>query len=194
MRVLFSVLLILTLFFLSGCDGSPTQQTSQAKTPKFGETCSQPLSELAGEGTSVLNDEDLKTLKIARGQKIYVPFYSQLYQVGGESALDLAGTLSIRNTSETESIIVAQVRYYNTGGKLVKDCIPKNALKLAPMATTEFEVQRSDRTGGSGANFIVEWVAEKEVSDPVVESIMITASGTQGYTFLSQGRVIEELK
>ena len=37
-------------------------------------------------------------------------------------------------------------------------------------------------------------VAEKEVSDPVVESIMITASGTQGFTFTSRGQVIEELK
>ena len=62
------------------------------------------------------------------------------------------------------------------------------------MANTEFGVARSDRRGGSGANFIVEWVAEKEVSDPVVESIMITASGTQGFTFTSQGQVIEELK
>ena len=62
------------------------------------------------------------------------------------------------------------------------------------MVNTEFNVARNDTSGGSGANFIVEWVAEKKVSDPVVESIMITASGTQGFTFTSRGQVIEELK
>ncbi|MGK7906384.1 MAG: hypothetical protein AB4040_04045 [Synechococcus sp.] len=35
-------------------------------------------------------------------------------------------------------------------------------------------------------------MSESEVSDPLIEAIMLTASGTQSYTLLSRGRVIEE--
>ena len=106
---------------------------------------------------------------------MYVPLYSQLNRAGGLVTLDLAGILAIHNTSETDSIIIRSVRYYDTSGKLVKDCLLEKNIRLGSMANTEFGVARSDRRGGSGANFIVEWVAEKKVSNPLVESIMITA-------------------
>jgi hypothetical protein len=45
--------------------------------------------------------------------------------------------------------------------------------------------------GGVGANFIVEWIAEKEVSEPVVEAVMISAASNQGISFVSPGRIIK---
>ena len=59
------------------------------------------------------------------------------------------------------------------------------------MASTDFVVRRTDTSGGLGANFIVEWVAEKEVSEPVIEAVMIGAESTQGISFVSPGRVIK---
>jgi hypothetical protein len=35
---------------------------------------------------------------------------------------------------------------------------------LGSLASTDFVVERTDTSGGLGANFIVEWIAEKEVS------------------------------
>ena len=38
---------------------------------------------------------------------------------------------------------------------------------------------------------LVEWVAETEVYEPIVEALMVSTSSQQGISFVSQGRVIE---
>ncbi len=48
-----------------------------------------------------------------------------------------------------------------------------------------------DRRGGSGAKFIVEWVAQTSVSEPIVEAIMISTAFQQGISFVSPGKVIK---
>ena len=188
-----SLLLTIAILLLSSCTSLEQKQSPQANNNAPDTVCSQPSS-LPQEANYLFEDQELGKLNIVRGQKFYVPLYSHLNRAGGLGTLDLAGILAIHNTSESDSIIITSVRYYDTSGKLLEDCLVDKSLRLGPMANTEFGVARSDRRGGSGANFIVEWVAEKEVSDPVVESIMITASGTQGFTFTSRGQVIEELK
>jgi len=67
-------------------------------------------------------------------------------------------------------------------------------LRLAPLATTEFFVPEQDSSGGSGANFIVEWVAEKkQVNTPIIEAVMISTSGQQGISFVRSGQVVQAL-
>jgi hypothetical protein len=93
-------------------------------------------------------------VEISQGQIIYIPVYSHAYHGNGQKYL-LAITLSIQNTSLSHPIVIRSVRYYNSGGKLVKEYTQGN-LKLAPLASTEFFIPEQDETGGSGANFIVE--------------------------------------
>jgi hypothetical protein len=123
-------------------------------------------------------------------QTIYVPAYSHVYYRSGQEYL-LAITLSIRNTSFTDSVLVKSVRYYDTKGRLVKK-YSKNSLQIPPMATAEFFVQDEDTSGGSGANFIVEWKTKKGVDEPIVEAIMIGTSSGQGISLISPGRVIKK--
>jgi len=132
---------------------------------------------------------DNKT-KVVMGQTIYVPVYSHIYYENPEKVLDLSATLSIRNTDLTNSIIITSVRYYDTEGKLIRQYLER-PVELISLASTDFVVHRTDTTGGSGANFIVEWIAEKEVSEPVVEAVMINAGSSQGISFVSTGRVIK---
>jgi hypothetical protein len=54
-------------------------------------------------------------------------------------------------------------------------------------------VTRNDTKGGSGANFIVEWIAQTEISEPLVEAVMIGTDSQQGISFVGQGRVIKTL-
>ena len=82
-------------------------------------------------------------------------------------------------------------RYFDTNGQLVAEYV-ESSRQLAPMATTEFVISRSDDRGGTGANFTVEWGAEEAVYEPVVEAVMISAAGTQGLSLLSPARVLEE--
>ena len=55
------------------------------------------------------------------------------------------------------------------------------------MASAEFFVKESDTRGGVSASFLVEWVAEQSVSDPLVETVMIGTASTQGVSFAYRG-------
>jgi hypothetical protein len=64
---------------------------------------------------------------------------------------------------------------------------------LPALATTEFLVERDDASGGSGANFLVEWVAQDEVTEPIIEAVMIDTKGQQGISFARSGRPVREI-
>lgn len=124
------------------------------------------------------------------GQTIYVPIYSHIYIRDKSRILNLTATLSIRNTDAQNPIRITSARYYGTHGVLVREYL-NEPLILAPMASTDFVVAEDDTSGGSGANFIVEWGAGVEVTEPVVEAVMISTASQQGISFVSTGRVIK---
>jgi hypothetical protein len=146
----------------------------------------QPLP--ANKGLSVSIDQDTKEV---RGQTIYVPIYSHIYIRDKGHALNLAATLSIRNTDKGNPIRITSAQYFNTEGKLIKE-YAASPLIVAPMASAEIIIAESDTRGGSGASFIVEWNSDFHVMDPVVEAVMISAAGQQGISFISMGRVIKD--
>lgn len=84
-------------------------------------------------------------------------------------------TLSIRNTNLDKPILIDSVQCFDTNDQLVTDYV-ESPLQLAPMATTEYVIERTDDKGGTGANFIVVWGAEAPVYEPVVEAVMISTS------------------
>ena len=126
---------------------------------------------------------------LSQGQTIYVPAYSHIYSGNRELPLLLAVTLSIRNVDSKYPITVTAVEYYGTKGEHIKKYLDQ-ALTLAPFESTRYVVPQKDKAGGSGANFIVEWKAEKAVNPPLAESVMIGAEGQQGISFTSRGQVI----
>ncbi len=125
-------------------------------------------------------------------QLLYVPVYSHIYGIGGKPYL-LETTLSIRNTDMANPIVVSSVSYYNTGGKLVKRHLA-NPRRLEPLATMEFLVEDKDTTGGSGANFIVEWYAEQEVSLPMIEAVMVSIGDGHSFAFARPAMILRETR
>jgi Protein of unknown function (DUF3124) len=102
-----------------------------------------------------------KNFKIVMGQTIYVPVYSHIYHQDKKQTFDLAATLSIRNIDLGNPIVITSVRYYDSDGKLVKNYI-EHPIEIAALASVDFVVDTNDTSGGSGAKFIVEWVAQTE--------------------------------
>jgi len=149
---------------------------------------SQPERNLATQSQKVVTLD--KNFKIAMGQTIYVPVYSHIYHQDRQEIFNLAATLSIRNTDLTAPIIITSVRYYNSDGKLVKQYL-EQPIQIDALASTAFYLNRNDTSGGVGANFIVEWVAQTEISQPVVEAVIIGTDFQQGISFISPGRVIK---
>lgn len=124
------------------------------------------------------------------GQTVYVPIYSSIYLEHDKSLVHLTATLSLRNTSEKEAITITRVDYYDTNGVLKKKFI-EGAFSLGKMATKEFVISTQNLSGGTGANFIVEWKSANKVSSPVIESVMIGTVGTHGFSFTSRGQEVE---
>ena len=130
-------------------------------------------------------------IKLSSGQTVYVPIYSHIYSGVKGRPFNLSATLSIRNTNLKNSITLESVKYYDSDGKLVADYLEK-PLKLDALQTTRYIITEDDKTGGSGANYIVVWKSEQEVNPPIIEAVMIGTHSGQGISFVSGGQVIRE--
>jgi len=126
---------------------------------------------------------------LSNGQTIYVPAYSHIYIGNREQPFFLTVTLSIRNIDPKHQIKITVINYYETQGKLLKKYLEKPVI-LSPLESLRYIIPESDKAGGSGANFIVEWKSDKLANPPIVESIMISTKSRQGVSFTSRGRAI----
>ncbi len=131
----------------------------------------------------------LAEVKLVKGQMLYVPAYSHVYTGDRAMPFNLSTTLSVRNTDRTNTITLISADYYNDNGELVKRMLAK-PVRLKPLASTSFFIRERDTSGGFGASFIVRWQSDKEVSTPVVESVMIGAYSGQGISFTGSAQEI----
>jgi hypothetical protein len=116
----------------------------------------------------------------------YLSVYSQIYSRSESRTPDLTSTISMRNTSLTDSIYMLKADYYNTHGKLLRTYF-KNPVFISPMETIEIVIDEVDNEGGTGANFIFDWAVKDETHEPLFEAVMISTSGQQGISFTAQG-------
>ncbi len=126
-------------------------------------------------------------------QAAYVPVYSHIYYDGGRPYL-LETTLSIRNVDPNEPVYISKADYYDTDGKLSKKKLDR-LIELEPLQTIEFLIERHDASGGSGANFIVEWhTTDKRVHPPLIEAVMVGRSGTNAISFVRKSEPLPQWK
>lgn len=127
---------------------------------------------------------------VVAGQMVYVPVYSHIYAKGGKPFL-LEITLSVRNSDPKEDISITSVSYYDTKGNLIKDYLDK-PMSLKALATVEFLVAQKEIAGGSGANFVVEWVSDRKVNQPIIEAVMVGIEGQTSISFVRTGTASEK--
>lgn len=125
----------------------------------------------------------------SKGGTVYVPVYSHVYAGDRALPVNLATTLSIRNTDRYLPITVTGADYHNSAGKLVRRMLPK-PISLGPLASTSIFIREKDTSGGFGASFLVKWQAAREVSGPIIECLMIGAYSGLGISFVSPGQEI----
>ena len=140
---------------------------------------------------SVIPLSATETIPLTTKQSVYVPAYSHIYHGNKETPLLLSVTLSIRNIDPENAMIITSVDYYETKGKLLKHFI-EEPITVNPMGSKRYIVAQKDTSGGSGANFIVNWHAEKQINPPIIESVMIGTQSQLGISFTSRGRAIKE--
>ncbi len=140
----------------------------------------------------VITPEEYHDLMLTRGELVYVPVYSEIFGANPDKKIQLSATLSVRNISMDNEIIVSKVDFYDTHGTLIRHYL-NDPVRLKPLETISYLVEYKDTQGGDGANFIVEWVSEQEVAEPIIEAVMIGASSGLGISFTSQAKVIKYL-
>jgi hypothetical protein len=129
--------------------------------------------------------------RVVAGETIYVPAYSSILTSNEAHRFQLAVTLSVRNTDLRSSIYLIKARYYDDGGRVVRDYVSR-PLRIDPMASAEYFVTEADTSGGISASFVVEWVADQKASAPVVQTVMVGTASTQGVSFVCTGRVLTD--
>ena len=137
-----------------------------------------------------ISHDILTDMILVKGEVVYVPVYSEIFHTDMKRKVKLSATLSIRNTSMDSEIVVSKVDYFDTHGKLLRKYL-ESPLKLKPLQTINYVVEYKEAEGGIGANFIVEWAAEREVPEPLIETVMIGGSSSLGISFVCEGKVIQ---
>lgn len=126
-------------------------------------------------------------------QSLYLPIHTQLYhgdinpKTGKPPETPLSAYVSIRNTDPRASLRVTSARYYNTEGQLLRDFLPKPQ-SVPPLGTYEIHIPRPNASGPQGANFIIEWNAERPINPPQVEALH---SDGRALFFVTTARSIE---
>lgn len=126
----------------------------------------------------------IDTAALVDKHAVYVPVYSHIYTEDGTKTFNLSATLSLRNTSFSDSFYVSDVVYYGSQGEVLKHYL-SSPVVVRPMSSIEFVVERTESKGGAGANFVVRWGAEKPGLQPLIQTVM-NESAT-GISFVTDG-------
>lgn len=116
----------------------------------------------------------------------YLSVYSQIYSYTAEQTYSLTATVSIHNTSATDTVFIKTADYYNKHGELIRSYV-SIPIYVKPLESLQIVIDETDDEGGTGANFIFDWVAKNESTEPLFEAVMISTSGQQGMSFTTQG-------
>jgi hypothetical protein len=124
---------------------------------------------------------------LAEKGRTYVPVYSSVMAMSGRTRIDFSVTLSVHNTSAKEPLILRRLDYFNTAGVLIEAYLER-PVAIRPFGTVQINVPQDDVRGGLGGNFVVDWEASGAANEPIIEAVMLSSIGTQGYSVLSVGR------
>ncbi|HWR95039.1 MAG TPA: DUF3124 domain-containing protein, partial [Flavobacterium sp.] len=106
----------------------------------------------------------------------YLPVYSDIYYENGTQRFPITATVSLRNTSLTDSAYVLSAKYFDSYGKMLYSYFD-SVLLLSPLESVELVVEEGEKAGGAGANFIIEWAAHKYTDQMLIQSVMISTYG-----------------
>jgi len=130
-------------------------------------------------------------MRLSKGQTVYVPAYSNVYSGPKKNPYQLATMLSIRNVDPAAGINVTSIDYYDNDGRLLRRYLDA-PMAIGPLGSYHIYLEEKDSRGGFGANFIVRWKTDRTINAPIIECVMIGATGGQGISFVSPGQEIRE--
>lgn len=134
---------------------------------------------------------DLQSDAVKYLETDYIPIYSDIYHIDGTKRFLLTSTLSIRNSSLTDSVYVFSADYNDSYGKQLRKYIDSTIL-LKPLESIEFVVEHQEDKGGAGASFLVEWGADRNACQLLIQAVMTGTSNQQGLSFLTESKIVKQ--
>lgn len=172
MKFNFLALIILSIIF-SGCKPDQTVEDEiNANTEWKLRAVKLPLEKIKDKGST------------------YLAVHSQVYSKNAHTMVGLTVTVSMRNTSLTDSAYVLSAKSYDTHGEMIRSYI-ENPIFILPMETLEIVIPELNIDGGAGGNFIFDWATTNSKFEPIFDAVMISTLGQQGLSFSTQGTRIE---
>ncbi len=169
------LVLILFVFFI-GCRDSENKSVKESKR---------------SHPSHIYNFVKADTAQFIYFETNYLPVYSAIYYQDGTKRFPITTTVSIRNTSLSDSAFILSAIYYDSYGKVLHSYLDSSLL-LSPLESVELVVQEKDDEGGAGANFIIKWGATRFSNQLMIQSVMIGTYGQQGVSFLSDAKVVKQ--
>lgn len=137
--------------------------------------------------------QDIIPIKQLKGQLLYLPVYSNIpYQID-TVMFDMSAFVAIHNTDLSSELLLTKVLYFNQDGKLVDDFLKNGNIRIEPLATKDFYIPYEDKSG-TGANFLIEWISDSTVNEPLVEAVTLCLKPNNTLAILSHGKIISEKK
>lgn len=159
-------LLVTALILISACSQS---ETTVPNSVNWGERMVDPSS-----------------LENLESGSTYLSVYPQIYSQDEHRTHFLTVTVSLKNVSPTDSVFVSSARYFDTHGTMIRSYFDA-PIYISPMETVEIVLKETSKEGGTGANFLFEWMVAPGTHEPLFESVMISTAGQQGLSFTTQG-------
>lgn len=178
-RVSFYIAIFLSVICIISCSKNDSPQVKKGQ------------NNLGFNSNSLIIKEESHTKQV-RGQLLYLPIYSNVPYHKSDKKFDLSAFVAIHNTDLSNTIRLTKVMFFDNDGKLVENYLAKDTL-IHPMGAITFFIPERDQSG-TGANFLVEWVSDTPVNEPLIESVMLGLSRGQGVSFSSAGKVIREVE
>lgn len=120
----------------------------------------------------------------SKGQTLYLPVVSHVYLGAIDKPYNLTKTFCFRNRDRKHSLTLVSIEYFDGAGQSLGNVLDKPRT-IKPLASLQMPVAspKKDQAKEGSPCLIVSWKSDKPVTPPLVECIMIGATGQQGISF-----------
>lgn len=119
-----------------------------------------------------------------KGQTLFLPLMTHVYLGAKNRPFNLTKTFTFRNRDRKQDVTLISIDYYNGAGKSLGNVLDRPRV-IKPLASLQRPVASPKKDAGKEGSpcLIVRWKADKPVTPPLVQCIMIGATGQQGISF-----------
>lgn len=117
----------------------------------------------------------------------YLSIYPRINNKTKQKTYNFSSTISLRNTSQKDTIHLFQFSYYDANGTLIKSYL-KKPIYMLPMEVLEIALDEINVSEDMGSSFIIVWKTPTDCPEPIFEAVMLSEGNTQDIIFTTQAK------